>query len=213
MLIAFSELKRKYSLEFTGAIQVGCHWAEEHDELIAIGIKEFVYIEPCKEAFAVIYDKFIQDPKVHLYNVACADTEGRMTMYASSINQGQSNSLLAPKLHLDQHREVVFSDREEVEVVKLDNLDFDKERYNFLVMDCQGAEGLVLKGAVNTLRHIDAIYTECNRGETYQGNMQIEEMDEFLKAFGFTRVETFWPSPNWTWGDCLYIKNKMYDVV
>jgi hypothetical protein len=53
------------------------------------------------------------------------------------------------------------------------------------------------------------IYSEINRGSTYMGNALVEELDEFLKPFGFTRVETFWPSPNWTWGDAVYVHESI----
>ena len=127
-------------------------------------------------------------------------------MYVSHQNQGQSNSLLEPKLHLQQHPEVVFDDAEAVKVVRLDNLPIEKEKYDMLAMDVQGFEGEVLKGATETLKHIKLIYTEVNRGQTYSGNMEIEEIDSLLGVQGFKRVETFWPSPNWTWGDAIYIK-------
>ena len=39
--------------------------------------------------------------------------------------------------------------------------------------------------------------------------MQIDEMDEFLAEFGFERVETYWPSENWSWGDALYIRKTL----
>ena len=74
------------------------------------------------------------------------------------------------------------------------------------MMDVQGAEGLVLKGARETLKHIDIIYTEVNNGATYEGNMEIDEMDAFLKEYGLVRVETLWASKNLTWGDAVYIK-------
>ena len=75
-----------------------------------------------------------------------------------------------------------------------------------LAMDVQGFEGEVLKGATQTLKHIDIIYTEVNSDFTYQNCMLVGEMDEFLKEYGFVGVEEHWPSPNWTWGDKIYIK-------
>jgi hypothetical protein len=57
-------------------------------------------------------------------------------------------------------------------------------------MDVQGYEGEVIKGATETLKHIDYIYSEVNRGQTYAGNMEIDEFDELLKDF--KRVETKW---------------------
>lgn len=243
MLIDFRTLFPKYNIKPRGIIHVGAHWAEEHDVYTEMGIKKIIYIEPCKEAYGVMVNRFLKEEKLSysfidtktgiecevgkdilIFNVACGEYESEMTMQVSHDNQGQSNSLLSPLLHLDQHPNVVFTDTEKVKVLPLDKLPFPKggyqyefegkgnfynqDDYNILVMDTQGYEGQVLKGATETLKHIDCIYTECNRGQTYAGNMEIEEMDLFLQEHGFERKETYWPSPNWTWGDCAYLRKK-----
>lgn len=213
MLIPLQEILTKHNLNPKGVIHVGAHWAEEHDDYLKCGIERFVYIEPCKEAFDVMNKKAFgrSDEYVTLVNVACGAEEREMPMYVSHNNQGQSNSLLEPKLHIQQHPEVVFNDAEVVKVIPLDKLPIEKEKYDMLVMDCQGYEGEVLKGAIETLKHIDIIYTEVNRGQTYAGNMEIGEMTKFLAEQGFMDVEVYWPSPNWTWGDAVFIKTPFYD--
>lgn len=208
MLIDFRTLFPKYGIKPRGVIQVGCHWSEEHHIYVDLGINKIVYIEPCNDAFSVIYSKFKGDKDIVLHKVACGAKEGEFTMFVSHNNQGQSNSLLKPNLHLQQHPEVQFTDHENVKVVLLDDIIPNKEDYNLLVIDVQGFEGEVLHGAIETLNHIDCIYTECNRGQTYSGNMEIEQMDNFLKEYGFLRTDTYWPSPSWTWGDCVYIKQS-----
>ena len=216
MLIELKSVLDKYELKPTGVIQVGSHFCEEHEYFIKCGIERFVYIEPCKEAFEVMCSKlnagFIgsgtmylasKDLKTLCFNFACGAKEEEVPMYVSHQNQGQSNSLLRPEGHLSQHPEIVFDDAEVVKVVTLDSL---KVTGDLLVMDCQGYEGEVLKGGIDTLKQVSMIYTEVNRGQTYAGNMEIDEMDAFLAEYRFKRVETYWPSPNWTWGDAVYVK-------
>lgn len=216
MLIPLSDLVVKYDLKIKGVIQVGAHYAEEHDVFKQLGVNYIIYIEPCKEAFDVLRNKFSNHDgyeHIRLMKFACGDKEQNdAIMFASNDNQGQSNSLLKPNLHLQQHPEVRFHETELVNIVPLDKIMAstpvvsERTNYNTLMMDCQGAEGLVLKGATETLKHIDIIYTEVNRGQTYEGNMEIDEMDAFLFPYGFERVVTYWPSHNWTWGDAFYIK-------
>jgi len=212
MLISLSQVLSKYNLKPKSVIHVGAHWAEEHDDYVANGIERFVYIEPCKEAFGILHERFhgkyssvysSNFKDVTLVNCACGSHETNGVMYVSHNNQGQSNSLLEPKLHLEQHREVVFND---AEVVNIKTLDSIRLTGDMLVMDCQGYEGEVLKGASETLKNVNIIYTEVNNGETYKGNMLIQDVDELVALYGFKRVETYWPSPNWTWGDAVYIK-------
>lgn len=188
-----------------GVIHVGAHYAEEYDDYKACGIFNMVFIEPCQKAFDEM-SRRITDPNVTLIKCACGSIEGEFMMNVSPANQGQSNSILQPLLHLDQHQEIVFTETEMVQVYKLDNLNIERTLYDMLVMDVQGFEGEVLKGATETLKNIKLIYTECNRGQTYSGNMEIQEMDIFLEKLGFVRVETYWPSPSWTWGDAVYKK-------
>lgn len=204
MLIPLQQILKKHNLSPTGVIHVGAHWAEEHSDYKFCGIQNFVYVEPCKDAFSVMRAIFQESDSVKLFNVACGSKEEDMVMHVSHNNQGQSNSLLEPGLHLQQHPDVIFNDAELVKVVTLDSLPIEKEKYDLLAMDVQGYEGEVLLGAEKTLDNINVIYTEVNRGQTYSGNKEIEWMDGFLNYHGFARIETFWPSPNWTWGDAVY---------
>jgi FkbM family methyltransferase len=233
MLISLPEIVSKYDLKIKGVIQVGAHWAEEHTIYRELGVNkntevsQIIYIEPCSNNFNIMVSKIsdtdlsvckvwdeldvriVKCGDVKMFNCACGATEGEFDMFVSHNNQGQSNSLLRPKLHLQQHPEVIFTDHEKVKVRRLDNLPFYKENFNLLVMDCQGFEGEILLGASETLKHIDFIYTECNNGQTYAGNMEIEQMDLLLGNEGFERTDTYWPSPLWSWGDCCYIRRSL----
>jgi len=74
-------------------------------------------------------------------------------------------------------------------------------------MDTQGYELEILKGAVNTLEHVDYIFTEISNEEIYKGTALIEDLDEFLEPRGFKRVETHWQGKG-NWGDAFYLKEK-----
>jgi FkbM family methyltransferase len=211
MLIPLKYVLDKYGLKPNGVIHVGSHYAEEAGDYLREGINAMVFIEPCKAAFDEMKRRLVNLAfmPVQFFNCACGNEEGIMTMNVSHANEGQSNSLMKPVLHLIQHPSIVFNDTEQVEVKKLDNLPIeDKEYFNFLCMDVQGYEGEVLKGATETLKHIDIVYAEINRGETYEKNPLVEDLDDLLRPFGFERVETKWASENLSWGDGVWIKRK-----
>lgn len=217
MILDFPSLVAKHNIHIKGVIQVGAHFAEEYDTLRLMGVRFFVFVEPCKDAFNVLRDKFAKiksDPNnnsiIAAFNRALADYEGEAEMFTETVNNGQSNSLLAPKKHLEQHPSIVFNARETVMVCTLDSLDMDygfefntTHVLNTLIMDVQGAELMVLKGATNTIKQIDYIYTEVNRDEVYENCAQVEELDSFL--IDFDRVETQWVG---NWGDALYLRRK-----
>jgi FkbM family methyltransferase len=209
-------------MKIKGVAQIGCHHCEEHSSYLEQGIDKFFYVEPCREAFETTIEKFLklgyrfnkkdldkgyiflQENNIKICNCACGSETKKDVMYVSNDNQGQSNSLLKPKLHLEQHPEIHFNESEIVQVVRLDELPFNREDYNLLVLDCQGSDGDVLLGATETLKHIDYICMEVNRDEVYEGNMLIGDVDKLLSEF--TRVETEWCG---NWGDSWYIRTSL----
>lgn len=208
MLLSFSDLKKKYSMDIKGVIHVGAHYGEELDEYLKNGINEIILFEPLNECFDNIFIKVNSygdslSANIQGHQVALGSERGNVVMYLSD-NDRQSSSILKPKVHLTHHPHVKFDGTEEVEVDLLDN--FDTVDCNFLNMDVQGYELEVLKGAKETLNHVDYVYCEVNRDEVYENNAFIEEIDEYLGNYNFERVETDWQGE--IWGDALYIKNK-----
>lgn len=224
MYIPIKPIIDKYKIPTKGVIQVGAHWAEEHEDYLSAGIKKFVYIEPCNDAWSRIVKNLklsegfsnhnmeimgIKNDVVKLYPVACGSKKSMMNMYVSKQNQGQSNSLLKSKLHSIQHPDILFTDTEVVNVFPLDTIIYDKEEYNILVTDCEGYDGEVIKGAAETLKHIDLVYSEINRDETREGNMLVNEFEDLLWDNGFVKIQEYWPSPNFSWGDAVFISRKL----
>jgi FkbM family methyltransferase len=210
MVIDLKPILDRYGIVPSGIIQVGAHWAEELADFDRLGIKELVLIEPLKEAFSIMQNNARNRPDTLTFNAALASREGKMTMFVETVNQGQSSSLLKPKHHVVQHPDIVFDKTEQVTVMTMDGLGINYPLYNGIVIDVQGAELEVFKGAEKTLAgDIQFIYTEVNREEMYENCTLVEDLDEFLKKFGFVRVETnFWGS---NYGDAVYIKNP--DIV
>lgn len=206
MLIPLKQFLDKHSIKVRGVIHVGAHLAQEHPEYLKCGIKNMVYIEPCKAPFESLTGMFkINHPNVKLFNCACGEYTGVQEMNITLQGEGQSNSLLAPKLHLKQHPEIKFTAKEMVEVRRIDDLAYNKKDYDMLMMDCQGYEAHVLKGATSLLKGINVVYSEVNKDYVYEGCALIEELDEILKDFD--RIETSWAG-NTSWGDAVWIRKQ-----
>lgn len=206
MLIALKPAIQKFNMNIRGIVHVGAHWGQEYQEYLNNGVSDIVFIEPCAGAFKVLQGRVGLDPKVILFQCACGETEGPADINVERQNQGQSNSLLTPKKHLEYHPEIQFHETESITIRRLDNLPFERSRYNLLMMDTQGAELMVLKGATETLTSMDYIYTEVNEQELYEGNALVTELDDYLK--GFKRVDSYWV-PNKGWGDAIYIRHSV----
>lgn len=204
MLINFREAVKKYGMTINGVIVGGAHFGEEMDDYLSIDtVKGIVLFEPCKAAFGVLKENFSHLSNVFMHNVALGSEEGIMTMYTETRNEGQSNSLLKPAKHLEQHPTIIFNGTEDVQVHRLDSYGYS---YNLLVLDCQGFELEILKGATKTLKHVDYIYCEVNRDFVYENCAQVHEIDLLLSEEGFRGVKTKWVG---NWGDKIYIRKKL----
>ena len=206
MLINFTNIFRKYNMNIKGIVHIGAHYGEEIQEYVNNGIQNIIVFEPLSNNFDILTERLQNiNADIQGYQIALGSEKSISTMYLSS-NEAQSSSILKPKEHLVHHPDVTFNGIEEVEVDLLDN--FDIRGANFINIDVQGYELEVFKGGKKTLEQIDYVYCEVNRGEMYEGNPMIEDLDEYLSQYGFDRVETHWPETWYKWGDALYIKNK-----
>jgi len=193
MLFKYDDIVNKYNIILKGVIHVGGHVGEEIP-LYKKQTNNIHIFEPLKECFDQI------DNSVQKYNVALGSTTKTLPFNIASNHQ--SSSFLTPKTHLEAHSDVIFN-KDNVRLIQINTLDsYEIKDCNFLNLDVQGYELEVLKGATNTLKSIDYIYTEINVKELYENCVQLNELDEFLKDY--TRVET--KITGWGWGDALYIK-------
>lgn len=203
MLLNLGLLIKKYNIKITGVIHVGAHHGQEVVTYRALGIKDIVLVEPAKDAFHVLQNRYGAHHHIKLFNYALASYKGTANMYVETANNGQSNSLLAPALHREHYPDIKFTGTEEVLVTTLDSLNLSS-KYNMINMDVQGAEAGVIIGGQETLKHIDYIYSEVNNQELYTNCTKIEQLDNLLS--NFNRVETKWMNEGW--GDALYIRKK-----
>lgn len=206
MLLDFEGLIRKYDMHISGVLHVGAHFGEEYLSYIDNGISRVVFVEPLKENFQVLEDRFGAIDDVVLINKGAGSEKKELNMYRASNNL-VSSSVLKPKRHLTQHPDVLFDDGQtEIEIDRIDNMLNDIVPYNFMNVDVQGYELEVFKGSGEFLDRIDFIMTEVNRDEVYEDCAQVEEIDEYLSKYRFKRVETSWDGD--CWGDAFYIKEK-----
>jgi len=204
MLLNLQNLHDKYKMNVKGVLHIGAHFGEENSIYDELNYPNRIFFEPLKKNFDVLRQNITEWP---LINIALGASKQSKEMYVESANNGQSSSLLKPKLHLQQYPHITFSEKENVLVDTLDNVLEDKESYNFINMDVQGYELEVLKGATESLKHIDYLMCEVNRAEVYEECCMVDELDSFLSSYKFKRVETSWDGI--TWGDAFYVKEKV----
>lgn len=204
MIISLKHMINTYSLNIKGVLHIGAHFGQEYKDYLLEGINDMIFFEPVKSTYEQLTKNILQSDRVLTFNVALGNENKEVEMFVETANKGMSSSVLAPELHLKQYPKIKFDKKETVQMCRLDDIVIDRSKYNFINIDVQGYELEVFKGAVKTLKTIDYIYTEVNFQHLYKDCCLVEELDAFLKKFGFLRILT--DSSNRTWGDALYKK-------
>ena len=128
MLLDFKNLINKYNLDIKGIIQIGAHFGQEHSLYEENNILNIVYFEPLSKNFKVLKENV--GDKAILFNYALGNENKKISMNVESANQGMSSSILKPKLHIRQYPHIVFNETEEVDMKRLDDIEFNFSDYN-----------------------------------------------------------------------------------
>lgn len=200
MLIPLSTVARLYGNPLTGVLHVGAHTGEENDAYRAVGIPQnsIYWVEAIPEIAASLASR-LPNVMQAIVSDTCEPVEFKVT------NNNQSSSILELKDHLREHPEIHVVRRFLANTTTLDNLvDQYNIRANMLNIDIQGAELKCLRGFERHLGDIDVVYTEVNAKELYAGCALVGELDEWLGARGFARVETHMTQHGW--GEAIYLR-------
>jgi FkbM family methyltransferase len=204
MLLDFHSIYNKYNLNVKGVIHIGAHYGQEDPLYRSKNIQNIMYFEPLSNNFNVLKSNVPNNSILH--KMALGNEEKKIQMHVESANTGMSSSILKPTHHLVQYPHITFNEMEEVNMNKLDNIEFDRNNYNFINIDVQGYELEVFKGAEKTLEHIDYIISEINNVHLYENGALLPELIDFLSQYNFKLVEENWAGG--TWGDGFFIKIK-----
>ena len=120
------------------------------------------------------------------------DQIGKSHKFHVSSNAGASSSIYEFALHRDIWPEVTFTHDIDIISSTLDQVMIDKnidpKSMNALVMDTQGSELLVLKGAGKVLEQVRYIKTEAADFESYVGCTTVVELSDYLSRRGFELI-------------------------
>jgi FkbM family methyltransferase len=202
MLIPLDLLVQKYNIQFTGILHVGAHECEElskYDRYLPRN--KMLWVEALQDKVDLCKNRY---PGIFIEQAIISDRVETVTFNRS--NNGESSSFLEFGLHSHFHPQVHFvgSFQSETKMLKDIICNYDIP-YNFVNLDIQGVELKALKGMEEYLHKIQYIYTEVNSDYVYKDCAIIDEIDDYLKQFVFTRVETSWCG-DYRWGDAFYIK-------
>ncbi|MEO8860555.1 MAG: FkbM family methyltransferase [Ginsengibacter sp.] len=171
-----------------GVIHVGANTGQEIQLYVKYGLS-VVWIEPIPEIFETLKSNLINISKQIALKGLVTDLDNTEYNFHLASNNGASSSILDLNLHNDIWPEVVYKKTIKLYSKTLPSLLKDNNiniaDYDMLVMDTQGSELLVLKGAISILENFKYIKTEVPDFESYKNCCQLKDLNSFLTEYGF----------------------------
>ncbi len=188
---AKSMLKRNpdiYLRKVSGVIHVGANIGQQRELYAQYGLRG-IWIEPIPEVFAQLQANLKRFPNQQAFQYLVTDKDNEKYSFHIATNEGHSSSILEMNLHKDIWPEITYEKtitmRSKTLASLLKEEHVNASEYDALVMDTQGSELLVLKGAVPILQNFTYIKTEVPDFESYTGCCQIMDIASFLAHHGY----------------------------
>jgi FkbM family methyltransferase len=201
-------------------VHVGAHAGEEVDAYRRHGAHRIILVEANPISYDALIRSFGSDHDVEVVHAAVTDHHGteRLLLHTNAHGGMESASLLPMKrlgeivstLHTERAVDVPATTLDAL----LDSLGVESGEVELLVVDVQGAELAVLRGASLTLRAVPAVLTEVALIELYEGAAREEDIERVLAEAGFTPAEgldyELYEGAHrfLAWGDRLYVRDN-----
>lgn len=186
--IKFSDEEYKYLFKAKGVVHVGANLGQERDVYKTRDLN-VIWVEPIPTVFQKLEENIKSYKKQIALNALVTLEDGKEHKFNLSNNEGQSSSILEMADHSELWPEVHYMDSISIKGVSLTTLmksnKIDLDNYDVLILDAQGAELLILKGAVPIIREFKYIQTEVPDFEAYKDCCVLSDIREFMKEHGF----------------------------
>ena len=209
MLIPVSQLKKKFGVMPNGVLHVGAHLGEEFVSYNENGwskANKIIWIES-QSILVEELKRTLPSERNHIINATVWNKSG-VEMSFKIASNSQSSSLLNFGTHESTYPDIHMIDSMVVRTMRLDEIITTSDNIDFLNLDIQGAELHALQGLGTHLSRVKWIYSEVNKIEVYKGCALIQDLDAYLRSFGFKRVATRWVSRA-GWGDALWAQSDL----
>lgn len=180
--------EHSYLRKVHGVIHVGANAGQERDLYAAFGL-HVAWIEPIPQVFESLKRNISEFPQQRAYNYLVTDDDGKEYTLHIADNAGASSSILDLAKHTEMYPQISYKGSMTLRGATLNSI-LSKERldirqYDAMVLDTQGSELRILKGAANLLSNFKFVKVEVPDFESYKGCCQIDELSAFMSSNGF----------------------------
>jgi FkbM family methyltransferase len=177
----------RFLKQVTGVIHVGANSGQERNLYRRCGLR-VIWIEPIPDVFQKLSANLSGYPDQRAFQYIVTDKDDSEYTFHIANNDGASSSILEMKMHHDIWPTIEYERTITLRSVTLP-LFLQKERinaadYQALILDTQGAELLVLKGA-DPILSFRFLKIEVPDFESYEGCCQLRDIGQFLLPRGF----------------------------
>lgn len=202
MLIKIQDIVSRHHPTINGILHIGAHECEEWADYQSVGLAKnnVIWIDALDEKVSLM-----KGADHRIFQLVAHDKDGESVKF-NITNNYQSSSVLNLQEHLIEHPHIHVIEKRWLVTSRIDT--FYKDHAipanfaNFVNLDIQGNELRALIGMGDILDNIDYIYTEINTKYLYANCCLLGELDSFLSAKGFIRLDTTMTSHGW--GDAFY---------
>jgi len=178
----------RFLKKVSGVIHVGANTGQERDTYKEFGLR-VVWIEPIPEVFETLRANLVGYSGQIAFQYLVTDQDNSEYIFHVANNDGASSSIFDFKMHKNIWPQVAYERVITLRSTTLTSL-IQKERvnaadYQALILDTQGTELLVLKGADAILGCFRFVKIEVADFESYEGCCQLRDIEQFLKPRGF----------------------------
>jgi len=175
-------------------LHIGANYGQETESYInnySDTLKSITYIECIPSVFEklVIYNKqFENRMNIKYINALCSDKDHMEVEFYVTNNNGLSSSVFKPNLDNWQWSDVNVNTSillKTITINKLieDNILFDN--YDTLIIDTQGSELKILKGADKILKNVKQCICEYSSVEYYKGGAMLNDLIDIFTTNNF----------------------------
>jgi len=173
-----------------GVIHVGANSGQERIYYAEFGLR-VVWLEPIPRKFAELVSNLTDYPEQQAFRRLITDVDGgEYTLHLQRNEEQQSTSIFQFSGHKQlfpwaKHRLSLPGVHSVTLATFMACEQLNPVGYDALVIDTEGAELLVLKGAGNLLHGFDFVLVEAGDVELYAGGCTLGELDAYLGNYGF----------------------------
>lgn len=174
-----------------GIIHIGANEGQERHQYAKHRLP-VIWIEPIDEVFAKLEKNLSAVQNQRALRYLLTDIDDKEYEFHISNNAGLSSSILDLSSHKAIWPEVGYVTTRKLRSLTFETLvereHIDLNAYDTLVMDTQGSELLVLKGAANLLHQFKYLKIEAADFEVYKGCCTVNDLKAYLEQFGFAEI-------------------------